>query len=75
MDIVTYALLKKQIDGIAPGYTYKGSVGAVGDLPESGTPGDLYTIDGEQYVWDGSEWVNLVLGDTISNAQINALFT
>lgn len=75
MDAVTYALLKKQIGGIAPGYDYKGSVSSTGDLPSGASTGDLYTVAGEQYVWNGSSWVNLVLGSAITNSQIDSLFT
>ena len=63
MDIVTYALLKKQIGSLAeniePGYTYKGSVATASALPNDASKGDLYTVTGEgnaQYVWDGNSW-------------------
>ena len=60
MDVITYALLKKKIAGIAPGYSYKGSVATAADLPEEAETGDLYTVTGEgnlQYVWDGEDWI------------------
>lgn len=73
MDAVTYAILKKLVGSILPGYSYKGSVASVEDLPVSGTTGDLYTVAGVQYVWDGTQWVEV--SGPISNADIDALFT
>lgn len=73
MDIVTYALLKKQIDSILPGYSYKGGVASTSDLPDDAETGDLYTVGGDQYVWNGSDWVNVVAA--IPDATINALFS
>lgn len=80
MDIVTLgaalALSNKKLaaamQAIPPAYTYKGSVATVGDLPESADLGDLYTVGGTQYVWDGTEWV--IATDRITDAQIDALF-
>ena len=74
MDIVTYALCKGMFGNIEPGYTYKGSVDTVADLPDDATNGDLYTVDGVQYVWDGTQWVNIEAGVAITEAQIDALF-
>ena len=74
MDIVTYALLKKQVDNVTLAYTYKGSVASVDDLPNDAELGDLYTVGTVQYVWNGTEWTE-VGGESISNAQIDALFT
>ena len=74
MDIVTYALLKKRIDNCTPGYTYEGSADSVSDLPGDAEKGDLYTVDGVQYVWDGENWVEVNLGTPITTAQIDALF-
>lgn len=65
MDAVTYALLKKRIEGIEPGFTYKGSVAAVADLPSGADKGDMYTVTGDgnaRYVWDGSAWKKLEAG-------------
>lgn len=76
MDMVTYALLKKQMASSVPGYTYKGSVATASALPSGASVGDLYTVTGEngaQYVWDGSSWVSASY-PTITNAQIDALF-
>lgn len=74
MDIVTYALLKKQIGSILPGYDYKGGVASTDDLPASGnTTGDLYTVGPDQYIWNGSEWT--AVGEVITDAQIDALFS
>lgn len=75
--MVTYALLKKQIDGITPGYSYKGSVATSSALPDSGTLGDMYTVADEgnaQYVWNGSEWAKLY-SQVATNAQIDGLYS
>ena len=73
MDVVTYALLKKQIGSILPGYTYKGGVASTSDLPDDAETGDLYTVGDDQYVWNGSDWVTVVAA--IPDATINALFS
>lgn len=40
--------------------TIKGTVDSASQLPQSGnTVGDGYIIDGDLYVWDGSEWNNV----------------
>ena len=66
MDIVTYALLKKQIgdlsksiEAISEGMTFKGSVPTESDLPSNPGNGDLYIIEdtGTKAVWDGSKWI------------------
>ena len=66
MDVVTYALLSGKISGVesmvtslAEGFTYKGSKSSVSALPEDADAGDLYTVDGKKYVWDGTAWVEL----------------
>ena len=74
MDIVTYALCKGIMGNIEPGYTYKGSVASVDDLPDDADKGDLYTVSGVQYVWDSTQWVNIEAGVAITEAQIDALF-
>ena len=71
MDVVTYALLKKKIDNVTLAYTYKGSVNTVEDLPVNADTGDLYTIDGIQYVYDGTAWINV--NPAITQEQIDAL--
>ena len=73
MDVVTYALLKKQVDNVSLAYEYKGSVTSVENLPADATVGDLYTIssDGTEYVWDGTQW--LLKSKLITDAQIDAL--
>ena len=73
MDIPTYVLLKKQLNSILPGYSYKGGVSSVDDLPDDATTGDLYTVGRIQYVWNGTEWTDVGM-DTINTAQIDALF-
>jgi len=42
------------------GITPKGTVSAVGNLPASGnTKGDTYNVGTEQYIYDGSAWVDM----------------
>ncbi len=72
MDIETYALLKKKVDNVTLAYSYKGSVADVASLPDDAALGDLYTVGTVQYVWDGTEWVQV--GGSITNAQIDALY-
>lgn len=69
MDAATYGALQKkiaeveeQVDGLAAGFDYKGSVAAVADLPGSPAAGDMYTVTGAnnaRYVYDGTQWINL----------------
>lgn len=77
MDMALYGLLKGDIDeamdNVTLAYAYKGSVDSVSDLPDNAALGDLYTVDGSQYVWDGEAWV-LPYGTAITDAQIRALF-
>lgn len=64
---VTYALckratsaeIKKAIEGIGDGMTFKGSVNTVDDLPANPSKGDLYIVkeDRSKAVFDGAEWV------------------
>lgn len=74
MDVDTYAILKKKINSILPGYDYKGGVASVDDLPDDATTGDLYTVGNTQYVWNGTEWIT-ISEPVISKAQVDALFT
>lgn len=74
MDIVTYAILKKQIDNVTLAYSYKGSVADEESLPSGAETGDLYTIDGAQYVWDGTNWIEVTVFKTITDSEIEALF-
>jgi hypothetical protein len=39
--------------------TILGSLADEGDLPVSGDSGDAYLIDGDLWVWDGSDWINV----------------
>ena len=76
MDVVTYALLKKKIDNLTPGYTFKGSVASTSVLPEAGTTGDLYLVESEgnaQFVYDGSDWVQ-IYSQIASNNDIDGLY-
>lgn len=79
MDIVTYALLKKQLIGIESvledlnlAYSYKGSVATIDDLPDDAELGDLYTVGTAQYVWDGTSWI--MIAGAITNSEIDTLF-
>lgn len=65
MDIVTLALAKgaaksytdESISGIGSGFTYKGSVSTLEDLPSSAQKGDEYTVGNQgAYAYDGSSW-------------------
>ena len=80
MDIVTYALLKKQvgsvskqIEGLSEGMTFKGSVPTKADLPSNPQGGDLYILQdtGTKVVWDSSnnEWITF----DNSSANVEAL--
>ena len=73
MDIATYVLVKKKLDNVTLAFDYKGSVESVSDLPSGATKGDLYTVVNAQYVYDGSDWVN-ISDNSITQAQIDALF-
>lgn len=79
-DPVTMAVLEDMIDeavgNLEPGYTYKGSVAAVSNLPSSGnTKGDLWQVreDGSEWVWDGSQWVQRTM-TPMTTAFIDSLF-
>ncbi len=71
----TYAL-KSDVTSM---YRHKGSVAAVGSLPDTGnTAGDVYnvTASGMNYVWTGSEWDALggVFSlESITNAEIDTV--
>ena len=54
-----YALLNKKISNVTLAFSYKGSVSSVSDLPNDAEIGDLYTVNGVQYVWDGTKWVEV----------------
>ena len=68
--------LKDLVNGIRPGYEYKGSVATRTDLPNDPTTGDLYTITDEdevQVAWNGMAWITPGY-PTITNAQIDTLY-
>lgn len=80
MDIITYGLLKGQInalsekvDNITLAFAYKGSVDSIDDLPDDATIGDMYTVDGVQYAWDGEYWIIIKAGNIITNEQIDEI--
>lgn len=82
MDPVTYAILKgkvaaveEKVEAVSNGFTYKGSVATVSNLPASANAGDMYTVTASgnaKYVYDGSAWVMV---DTITSEQIDAFYT
>jgi len=51
---------------IGQGLTILGSLDDTSDLPLSGNAGDAYLINGDLYVWDGSDWQNVgnIQGET-----------
>lgn len=68
MDVLAYILAKNKAQGYTDaalaqfgmGFTYKGSVETVEDLPTTATKGDSYNvIDKGVYAWNGEEWVNI----------------
>ena len=70
MDVTTYALLNKKIgslgtavSAISDGFTYKGSVASTSDFPGSPDAGDMYTVGGIKYVYDGTDWVQVISDD------------
>ena len=85
MELITYALLKKQLGSLSndveaeiselgSGFEVKGVVETTSALPASGDLGDLYMVSGEgyaSYVWDGSDW-QLKDGDYATTAEIDA---
>jgi len=83
MDAVTLALsLKKskaytdsKIDALPKGVVYKGSVANEASLPTNATKGDAYTAldTGNEYVWDGSTWVNFGI-DSITTQEIDNIW-
>lgn len=89
MDLILYSFLNKKIgnaqddietlqdevDNVTLAYTYKGSVATVSDLPNDAQLGDLYTVNGDQYVWDGTSWVVAGAGLKITNQQIDSIFS
>lgn len=75
MDVVTYALLKKQINGMMP--NYKGTVASISALPVDPEDGDMYIVTGEgnaHYAYDGTTWV-AVDPDIATNAEIDGLYS
>ena len=60
---------KAEVEEIAQtagsGFTFKGAVSAVADLPDTGNEiGDMYSVtaaapDGGNYAWDGTQWIQL----------------
>lgn len=75
--VIPLAMLKgvqQEVESFGSGFTVKGVVATVSDLPVSGELGDLYMVSGEgyeSYVWNGSEYV-LKGGDVATNAELLA---
>ena len=75
MDVVTYALLNKKIEGMMP--NYKGVVTNVADLPENASEGDMYVVTSVgniHYYYDGSEW-SAIDPDIATNNEIDGLYS
>lgn len=53
--------VSQQVSGLAEGFDYKGSVATVEDLPANPSQGDMYTVAGVKYVYDGTDWVEMVV--------------
>lgn len=91
MDLKPYILLKNKVNQSAEaisaietaletypsGFSYKGDVASVNDLPSSGNEkGDLYVVTGEdnaEYIWNGTTWVARFIA--ITNEQIDSLYS
>lgn len=91
MDLKPYILLKKKVNQSATeisaietaletypsGFTYKGDVASVNDLPASGNEkGDMYIVTGEnnaEYIWNGTAWEARF--NAITNEQIDNLYS
>lgn len=75
MDIVTYALLKKQISGMMP--NYKGTVTNVSDLPSTAGDGDMYVVTAEgntHYSFINGQW-QAIDPPIATTAQIDGLYS
>ena len=58
-DLISLAELIGPQGPAGPPMQVSGVLEDEGDLPVSGSDGDAYVIDGELWVWTGSEWVNI----------------
>lgn len=64
-EYATKSELEEVAQTAGSGFTFKGAVAAVADLPATGNEvGDMYSVtaaapDGGNYAWDGSQWVQL----------------
>lgn len=70
--------MQEEVESLGSGFTVKGVVEDVDDLPETGELGDLYLVSGEgyeSYVWNGTAYV--LKGSDIATAQelLDALFS
>ena len=89
MDVVTYGALMGQIkkdktdvsaveaalETYPSGYSYKGTVTTVSDLPDSAEVGDMYIVTGEgnaEYAWDGTTWGSVT--KAITEQEIDTLY-
>ena len=63
-----------QLDGLESGFSYKGSVATVADLPSDPAPevGDEYTVTEKgnaKYVWNGEDWISLdIVAENLAKA-------
>lgn len=72
----TIANIQQDVNSILPGYKYRGSVAQMTDLPQNPETGDLYTVEGEnyvQYAWDGQRWITPNY-PSLTEEQIDSLF-
>lgn len=64
-EYATKAELEEIAQTAGSGFTFRGAVSAVADLPSTGnTVGDMYSVtaaapDGGNYAWDGTQWIQL----------------
>ena len=68
--------MQDEVESIVPGFSYKGSVTSVSNLPSSATKGDMYTVANEgyaSYVYDGTAWHEWDT-DVVTNGEIDDLF-
>lgn len=68
--------MQDRVESIVPGFSYKGSVTAVSDLPSPATQGDMYTVANEwyaTYVYDGTGWHEWDT-DVVTNGENDDMF-
>ena len=88
-DVITYGTLvgkvrkaeqdseavKSLVRAFPSGYSFKGTVASVSDLPGTAEVGDLYVVTGDEdieYVWNGTSW--FAPTNAIPNESIDTLY-